>query len=59
VNYTNYPVENVTVHVLGKWSKARVLAPGKPTRDLEVYPTDDGTGIDIDTVGFTATLIVE
>jgi len=59
VNYTNYPVENVTVHVLGKWAKARLLAPGKAARDLEVYPVDEGTGIDIDTVGAAATLIVE
>ena len=32
VNYSGFPVENVTVHVLGKFKSARLLAPGAPNR---------------------------
>ncbi len=47
VNYTDFPVENITVHMLGKWSRATLLQPGLSPKILETYSTEDGTGIDI------------
>lgn len=59
VNYSGFPVENVTVHVLGKYKSARLLAPGAAEKKVEVYDLEEGTGIDIDTVQVAATLILE
>jgi hypothetical protein len=59
VNYTSYPVESVAVHVLGKFTRARLLAPGQPPRDLELYPVDDGMGCDIPQVSTLAALVLE
>ncbi len=55
VNYSGYPVENVTVHLLGKFKSARLIAP-EGERDLETYATDDGTGVDISKVSVWVTL---
>ena len=59
INYSGFPVENVTVHLLGKYKTARLLAPGAPDRRLEVYENEDGSGVDIDSVGIAATLVLE
>jgi hypothetical protein len=60
VNYSGYAVENVTVHLLGKFKSVRLLAPGvaEPLK-LELYDVDDGSGVDIASVGAAATLILE
>ena len=59
VNYSGYPVENVTVHLLGKYKSARLLAPGLAPKKIEVYENEEGTGVDIDSIGVSATLILE
>jgi hypothetical protein len=61
VNYSGYPVENVTVHLLGKYRKATLRAPGSTPKVLSVYDVDEGaaTGVDIENVGIAATLLVE
>jgi len=59
VNYSDYEIENVTVHLLGKWKSAKFLAPGMEARPLNVFETDDGTGFEIDKLGVAATLIVD
>ena len=59
VNYSGYPVENVTVHLLGKYKSAKLLSPGAPAKMLSVYDNEEGTGVDIDTIGVSATLVVE
>jgi hypothetical protein len=59
VNYSEYPVENVTVHVLGTFSKATLIMPGGTEKALEVYPVEEGTGVDVDSVGVVATLRLE
>lgn len=59
VNYSGYAVENITVHVLGKFKSATLHAPGAPARKLEVYEIEEGTGIDVDSVHVAATLILE
>ncbi|MBC7925877.1 MAG: hypothetical protein H7039_09490 [Bryobacteraceae bacterium] len=59
VNYSGYPVENVTVHLLGKYGKATLLAPGQDPRKLEIYENEEGCGVDVDAVNVTATVLLE
>jgi hypothetical protein len=59
VNYSDYDVENVTVHLLGKWKSVKLLAPGKEARALTVFETEDGTGLEIDKFGVIGTLLAE
>ena len=59
VNYADYPVDNVTMHVLGNFTKATLFTPDGKTKQLEVYKNDEGTGVDIDTVGVAATVKLE
>jgi hypothetical protein len=56
VNYSSYPVDSITVHLLGDWKHARLYTPDGKERDLEVYKNDEGTGVDIDLVSVCATL---
>jgi hypothetical protein len=56
VNFADYPVESVTVHVLGNYKRARLYTPEEGERALEVYKNDEGTGVDIDKVSVCATL---
>ena len=59
VNYADYPIENVTVHLLGKYKKARLFTPDGKEKDLELYEVEEGTGMDLDSVGTTAVIKVE
>ncbi|MBI2685458.1 MAG: hypothetical protein HYX27_04010 [Acidobacteria bacterium] len=59
VNYTDFPVESITVHMLGNWKKATLLQPGVPPKILETYPTEEGTGIDIPEMSWYAILELE
>jgi hypothetical protein len=56
VNYSEYGVENVTVHALGKFKKAHLYMPGGIEKDLEVYDQEDGSGVDLDKVEVVATV---
>jgi hypothetical protein len=59
VNYSDYAVENITAHVLGKYTKATLYEPGIAGRALAPYDNEEGTGIDIDKIGPLATLVLE
>jgi hypothetical protein len=61
VNYSGYPVENVTVHLIGRFRSAQLLAPGAAPKKLEMFEVEEGaaTGVEIDQVGATATLLLE
>jgi hypothetical protein len=59
VNYTDYPVESITIHVLGKWMKAVLHQPGQPARSLETYAVQDGTGVDVPEVKVAAAVVFE
>jgi hypothetical protein len=59
VNYTSYPVENVTVHLLGNYTRARLETPAAPPRELETYPVEDATGVDIPQIAVSAALVLE
>jgi hypothetical protein len=57
VNYSVYPIENITVQVTGAFKHARLFTPEGTPKDLEVYTTEEGeTGVDIDRVSACATL---
>ncbi len=58
VNYSDYPVENVTVHLLGKYATAMVYRPGSAPAPLSGYDVEEGTGYDIDQVSSVATLLI-
>jgi hypothetical protein len=59
VNYSNYAVDSVTVHVLGDFRAATLYRPESPEKKLETYKAEDGTGADIDSVNVSATLRLE
>jgi len=59
VNYADYPVDSVTMHVLGNFSKATLFTPDGKSKPIEVYKNEEGTGVDIDTVGTAATVRLE
>ncbi len=59
VNYSGFPVENVSAHFLGDFKRARLFTPEGKERDLEVYKNEEGTGVDIDLVSVCASLRLE
>jgi hypothetical protein len=59
VNYSDYPVADITVHVLGKFKNAMLLRPEAAPQKLETYDVDEGTGIDVPALGALGTLILE
>ena len=60
VNYSDYPVPGVTVHVLGFFKRARLYRPGMPLVDLDVYTVEEGTGFDInEPITALATVVIE
>ena len=59
VNYSDYPVENVTVYFLGNFQHATLLTPEGAEKKLEVYKADDGWGVDLDKVGVCASIRLE
>jgi hypothetical protein len=56
VNYSNYPVESVTVHLLGEFHHATLYTPEGGERALEVYKAEEGSGVDIDRIAVCAAL---
>ncbi len=59
VNYTDFPIESITAHVLGTFKHARLLAPDGTSKELAVYPVEDGTGVDIEKVDVVATVVLD
>lgn len=59
VNYADFPVDNVTVHVLGAYKSAVLYRPDGPSIAVTGYEVEDGTGYDIDQVGSVATLVLK
>ena len=57
VNYSAYPIENVSVQVLGTFKHAQLITPEGIQKSLEVYVTDEGgTGVDVERVSACATV---
>jgi hypothetical protein len=59
VNYSDYPVENVTVHFLGGFTRATLLTPDGAAKPLEIYREEDTRGVDVDKVSVCATIKLE
>lgn len=60
VNYSDFPVEDVTLQFLGAFRHATLLAPDGAEKPLEIYKVDDDTsGVDIAKVGVCATIKLE
>lgn len=59
VNYTDYPIDSVTAHILGSFNHARLYTPESAPKDVAVYAVEEGTGIDIAKVNVVATLVLE
>ncbi len=59
VNYSDYPVSDVTVHFLGNFQRATLVSPEGAEKALTIYPTEDGGGVDIDRVGVCAGIRLE
>ena len=59
VNYSDYPVENVTLHYLGDYKHATLITPEGVEKVLEVYRADEGWGVDVDKVSVCATIRLE
>jgi hypothetical protein len=58
VNYSDYPVEAITVHTQRRFTKATLLTPGGE-QNPELYQHEDGSGIDIDKVEDVAILLLQ
>lgn len=58
VNYSDYPVEAITVHTLDVFREARLLTPAGE-ESPELYKHDEGSGIDIDKVDQAAILVLK
>jgi hypothetical protein len=59
VNYSDYPVENVTLFFLGEFSRATLVTPDGAEKPLEIYSNDEGKGVDIAKVAVCATVRLE
>ncbi|HEY3937888.1 MAG TPA: hypothetical protein VGL97_10685 [Bryobacteraceae bacterium] len=58
-SYADYPAENITIHLAGKWRQVTLLQPDKPAQRLTSYPVQEGTGIDIDQIDTVAVVQAE
>jgi hypothetical protein len=57
VNYSSFPIENITVQVLGTFKHAKLLTPEGVEKNLEVYTSDEGgSAVDIDRVSACASV---
>jgi hypothetical protein len=59
VNYSDYPLENIAAHVLGKFRSATLYRPDAPPKKLELYEAEEGTGVDIPLVSALATVVLD
>jgi hypothetical protein len=59
LNYSDFPVENVAVHFPAEYKRATLTTPEGVAKSLEVYPTEEGGGVDIDKVLVCATIKLE
>lgn len=58
VNYSDYDVENITVHVLGRYTSATLYRPGAPPATVQGYEVEDGTGFDLEHMGGLGALVL-
>jgi hypothetical protein len=68
VNYSDYPIENVTAHIMADYTRATLLTADGGEKPLETYKTEDPSwtgepqpalGVDIEKVAVCATIKLE
>jgi hypothetical protein len=59
VNYSDYPVEDVTVRLAGQFEGAKLLSPGEAPRSVELFEEDGVTEISIPKLGAVAAVVLE
>jgi hypothetical protein len=59
VNYSDYQVADITVHVLGKFKRATLMRPEAGPLKLDTYDVEEGTGVDVPALGALGTIILE
>ena len=59
VNYSDYPVEDVTVRLPGHFSRVKLLAPGEAPKPVEIFEQDGVTEISIPKLGVAAAVVLE
>jgi hypothetical protein len=59
VNYSDFPVEDVTLYFLGEYTRATLVTPDGIEKPLEIYTTDEGKGVDIAKVAVCAAVRLE
>jgi hypothetical protein len=56
LNFLDFPGEAITIHVLGKWKRARLFRPGFDPTEIPTFPVSEGTGVEIDSLPLLATV---
>jgi hypothetical protein len=46
-NYTDFPAEDITLHVMGSWDKAVLESPMGPPQNLATYPVGESTAVEV------------
>lgn len=59
VNYSDYPVENVTVYFAGDYKHATLTTPEGVEKKLDIYQVEEGWGVDLDKVAVCASIRLE
>ena len=60
VNYSDYPVDDITMHFLGNFKRAVLTTPDGIEKTLPIYSVEEeGFGVDIDKVNVCATIRLE
>jgi hypothetical protein len=59
VNFSDYELENITVHLLGTYRSVQLRAPGAPPQALKTFQADEGTGVEIGKMKSIAALVIE
>lgn len=47
VNFSDYPIEDITVHLHGKVNSGRLFTPEAPDQPVELFEVDEGSGAEI------------
>jgi hypothetical protein len=59
VNFSDYELEDITIHLLGTYKSIQLYVPGAPPRPLKPFEADEGTGVEIAKLGPVAALVIE
>jgi len=59
VNYSDYPVEDVTVRLPGKFTSAKMLEPGAPPKPVDLFEDGSVTEVSIPRFGVVAAVVLD